>query len=150
MLDSDERKAWLSVKNVIQNFLGNHKSKLCKRYVNEMLMQFYDSNVNMSLKIHFLHSHLDLFPGKLGSVNDEHGVRFHQDAQHVVQGFGNWKKGDAFFKIFQKQIIRIEIFFPIIILHEKTNKWTYCLIKKSKYVLNYRALKFQYSNSKFR
>ena len=36
------------------------------------------------------------------------------------------------------------IFFQIIILHEKTNKLTYCLFKKSKYVLNYRALKFQY------
>ncbi|UYV67048.1 unc-93, partial [Cordylochernes scorpioides] len=33
---------------------------------------------NMSLKIHFLHSHLDFFPYNLGAVSDEHGERFHQ------------------------------------------------------------------------
>jgi hypothetical protein len=33
----------------------------------------------MSLKVHFLDSHLDLFPENLGAVSDEHGERFHQD-----------------------------------------------------------------------
>ena len=51
---NEERKDWLSVKNVIRNFLGNHKSKDYKRYVNKMLTQFQGLNVNMSLKIHFL------------------------------------------------------------------------------------------------
>ena len=32
----------------------------------------------MPLKIHFLHSHLDIFPTNLGAVSDERGVRFHQ------------------------------------------------------------------------
>ena len=34
---------------------------------------------NMSLKIHFLHSHLDFFPKNVGAVSDEHGERFHQE-----------------------------------------------------------------------
>jgi len=33
----------------------------------------------MSVKIHFLESHLDFFPENLGEVSDEHGERFHQD-----------------------------------------------------------------------
>jgi len=33
----------------------------------------------MSLKMHFLHSHLDFFPENLGEVSDEHEERFHQD-----------------------------------------------------------------------
>ena len=33
----------------------------------------------MSLKIHFLHSHLDFFPENMSDVSDEHGERFHQD-----------------------------------------------------------------------
>jgi len=33
----------------------------------------------MSLKIHFLESHLDFFPENLGEVIDKHGIRFHQD-----------------------------------------------------------------------
>ena len=77
-LSSEERKAWYSVKNVIRKFLGNYKSKHYKRYVNKMLTQFHGLNVNTSLKLHFLHSHSDLFPGKLKSVSDEHGERFHQ------------------------------------------------------------------------
>jgi len=34
---------------------------------------------NMSMKIHFLESHLDFFLENLGEVSDEHGERFHQD-----------------------------------------------------------------------
>jgi len=33
----------------------------------------------MSLKIHFLHSHLDFFPEDCGAVSDEHGERFDKD-----------------------------------------------------------------------
>ena len=33
----------------------------------------------MSVKIHFLHSHLNFFPPNLRAVSDEHGERFHQD-----------------------------------------------------------------------
>jgi hypothetical protein len=33
----------------------------------------------MSLKIHFLHSHLDFFPENCEALNDEHGKRFHHD-----------------------------------------------------------------------
>jgi DNA-binding ferritin-like protein len=32
----------------------------------------------MSLKVHFLHSHLDFFPENLGEVSDEQGERFQQ------------------------------------------------------------------------
>ncbi|GBM80409.1 hypothetical protein AVEN_166261-1 [Araneus ventricosus] len=38
---------------------------------------------NMSLKIHFLHSHLDFFPENFGTVSDEHGERFHQDISNM-------------------------------------------------------------------
>ena len=86
-LSSEDGKAWLSVKNMIRNFLENHKFKHNKRYVNEMLTQFHGLNVNMSLKIHFLHSHSNFFPGKLGSVSDEHGERFHQDIATIEKRY---------------------------------------------------------------
>lgn len=34
--------------------------------------------VNMSLKIHFLHSHLDFFPENLGSVSDEQDLKIYE------------------------------------------------------------------------
>jgi len=41
----------------------------------------------MSLKIHFLDSHLDFFPDNLGAVSDEHGERFHQDISALEKGY---------------------------------------------------------------
>ncbi|GBN53257.1 hypothetical protein AVEN_77874-1 [Araneus ventricosus] len=46
---------------------------------------------NMSLKIHFLHSHLEFYPENLESVSDEHGARFHQDISNMgARNRGKW------------------------------------------------------------
>ena len=37
----------------------------------------------MSIKVHFLHSYLDRFPGNLGALSDEQGERFHQDVKET-------------------------------------------------------------------
>ncbi|UYV71828.1 SETMAR [Cordylochernes scorpioides] len=48
----------------------------------------------MSLKIHFLHSHLDFFPDNLGAVSDEHGERFHQAISSMEKRYqGKWSPG---------------------------------------------------------
>jgi hypothetical protein len=52
--------------------------------------------VNMSLKIHFLHSHLDFFPENLGSTSDEQGEQFHHDVKFLEIGtkaFGMYVRG---------------------------------------------------------
>ena len=43
--------------------------------------------MNMSLKIHILHCHLDFFPTGLGAVSDEHGERFHQAIKVIEERF---------------------------------------------------------------
>lgn len=45
-----------------------------------MMAAFEALNVNMSLKIHLLHYHLDLFSKQLPTESDEQGERFHQTA----------------------------------------------------------------------
>jgi hypothetical protein len=46
---------------------------------------------NMSLKVHFLGSHLDFFPENLGAVSDEHGERFYQDIYNMEKRYqGKW------------------------------------------------------------
>ncbi|GBM66809.1 hypothetical protein AVEN_21709-1 [Araneus ventricosus] len=46
---------------------------------------------NMSLKIHFLHSHLEFYPENLGSVSDEHGEQFHEDISNMGARYqGKW------------------------------------------------------------
>lgn len=45
----------------------------------------------MSLKIHFLNSHLDFFPDNCGKVSDEYGERFHQDIAAMEKRYqGKW------------------------------------------------------------
>ncbi|GBM00704.1 hypothetical protein AVEN_150879-1 [Araneus ventricosus] len=56
-----------------------------------MLTLFQDFGCNMSLKIHFLDSHLNFFPDHCGQVSDEHGERFHQDIANMEKQYqGNW------------------------------------------------------------
>ena len=47
------------------------------------LMSWYKSSIqelgaNMSIKMHFPHSHLDNFPEHCSDVSDDQGERFHQ------------------------------------------------------------------------
>ena len=49
----------------------------------DTLIAFQKLGCRMSLKIHFLHSHLDFFPENMGDVSDEHGERFHQDISEI-------------------------------------------------------------------
>jgi len=45
----------------------------------------------MSLKIHFLKSHLDFFPENLGEFSDEHGENFHEDILTMEKRYqGKW------------------------------------------------------------
>ena len=66
-----ELAARLSFVEVVKNFLGNYRADKYKEIVNNMLGNFKILGIDMSIKVHFLHSHLDLFPENLGDVSDE-------------------------------------------------------------------------------
>ena len=78
-LNTKELEAWNTLKMVAENFLGNHKAENYIEIVENMIEAFRRLGSKMSLKLHFLHSHLEFFPDNLGAVSDEHGERFHQD-----------------------------------------------------------------------
>lgn len=86
-----ESKAWLSFVLVVKNFLGNHKAPDYQKLVDEMLRNFCSLGANMSIKLHFLHSHLDKFPKNLGDYSEEQGERFHQDIKIMEERYqGRW------------------------------------------------------------
>jgi hypothetical protein len=68
-----EREAWISSKEVIENFLGNNKGTNCEQVVNNMLEKCKVLGCKMRLKLHFLFSHLDQFPENRGAVSEEPG-----------------------------------------------------------------------------
>lgn len=82
-----EKEAFVNLRLVIQNFLGNHRSDDYKDIVHNMLMSFDRMNINMSPKIHYLQQHLDFFPDNLGKVSDEHGERVHQQMKKIEERF---------------------------------------------------------------
>jgi hypothetical protein len=59
-----EREAWIAFKRVVAKFLGNNKDPDYVTIVANMLEKFKVFRCLMSLKIHFLNSHLDFFPRK--------------------------------------------------------------------------------------
>jgi len=88
-----ERNAWLSFKRICKDFLGDHKAANYQDVVQDLLTSTWYKSMgcNMSLKIHFLESHLDFFPENLGEVSDEHGERLHQDILAMEKRYqGKW------------------------------------------------------------
>uniref|UniRef100_A0A2D4G9F0 Uncharacterized protein n=1 Tax=Micrurus corallinus TaxID=54390 RepID=A0A2D4G9F0_MICCO len=60
-------------------FLNNCRAPNYIQLVDRLLTGYGTMKCNMSLKICFLHSHLDFFPKILGAISDKHGKRFQQD-----------------------------------------------------------------------
>ncbi|UYV76875.1 LAMA2 [Cordylochernes scorpioides] len=72
---------------------GSVKVENYRDKVNNLLLSYKALGCNMSLKIHFLHSHLDFFPENLGAVSDEHGERFHQDISSMEKRYQEFETG---------------------------------------------------------
>ena len=75
----------------VKNFFGNKKASTYKERLTNLLSSFEDIGAKMSIKVHFLHSHLDRFPKNLGALSDEQGERFHQDVKEMDERYqGRW------------------------------------------------------------
>ena len=86
-----ERDAWSSYVSVIREFLGNANASSYQKLVDVMLLNFSAFGAKMSIKLHYLFSHLDYFPENLGDVSKEQGERFHQDIRTMEKRYqGRW------------------------------------------------------------
>ncbi|GFX87926.1 uncharacterized protein TNCV_4373911 [Trichonephila clavipes] len=91
LLNPLDNAAWQAFKNVTHSFLGNLKAEIYRDIVHGLITSYKNLGCNMSLKIHFLHSHLDFFPENLGAVSDEHGnafLRGFQRKKRDIEGNG--------------------------------------------------------------
>ena len=59
LLQGDEKAVWESYKLVVKGLLGNRRAQNYEDLVNILLQSYQKLGCNMSLKILFLHSHLD-------------------------------------------------------------------------------------------
>lgn len=90
-LEINEMNAWHAFKSIVQNFLGNQRSADYERVVEELLQSYKALGARMSIKMHFLSSHLDYFPDNCGELSEEQGERFHQDIRVMEERYqGRW------------------------------------------------------------
>lgn len=86
-----EARAWNAFSDVVRNFLGNRKADNYREIVEELLLSFQALGCRMSIKVHYLHSHLAQFPENMGHVSEEQGERFHQDIKVMEERYqGRW------------------------------------------------------------
>ena len=88
-----ERNAWQAFKMIVEGFLGNHRRDDFAAVVSNLIESCKKLGCRMSLKLHFLRSHLDFFRDNLENVSEEHGKRFHPDIQVMEKRYqGRWNK----------------------------------------------------------
>ena len=101
-----ERNAWQAFRMIVEGFLGNHRRDDYAMVVSNLIESYKKLGCHMSLKLYFLHSHLDFFRDNLGNVSKEHGKRFHQDIQVMEKRYqGRWDEammGDYVWNLVQK------------------------------------------------
>lgn len=91
VMDENELSAWRAFKSVCSGLLGKHRDHQPDVLVDELMNCYQRLGCNMSLKLHFLHSHLSFFPKNAVDVSDEHGERFHQDISNMENRYkGKW------------------------------------------------------------
>ena len=89
-MDEKEKATWISFCEVVSKFVGN-KDPNYRKIVGDMLEAYNELGCYMSMKMHFLFSHLDYFPENLGFLSEEHGERFHKDVQEFERRYqGRW------------------------------------------------------------
>lgn len=87
VLDPPDLDAWQAIKDVSNSVLGKKRAINYKERVEKMMIAFELIGVHMSLKIHFLHFHLDYFGHQLSTESDEQGERYHQVAMPFEQRY---------------------------------------------------------------
>ena len=78
-----ESAAWCSYVSVVKEFLGKTKADCYQDIMKQILTNFQAIGARMSIKIHYLFSHLGRFPENLGEVSEEEGERFHQAIKNM-------------------------------------------------------------------
>ena len=86
-----ETKAWQAFRGVVNGLLGNIRNQNYKKLVKKLIKSYQNICCRMSVKLHFLCSHLDFFQKNLGDFSEEHDEKFHQDIEPMEKRYkGRW------------------------------------------------------------
>jgi hypothetical protein len=94
-MSRDEIHAFTCLQNVCEKFLGNQRARNYRQLVKDMITSYAKLNINITIKMHSLICHLDLFKDNCGAYSDEQGERFHQDLKRNEEDYFNMVNGLA-------------------------------------------------------
>ena len=90
-MNETEKEAWQAVRGVVNGFLGNKRNQNYQELVKKLIKSYQNMGCRMSVKLHFLCSHLDFLQKNLGDFSEEQGERFHQDIEPMEKRYkGRW------------------------------------------------------------
>lgn len=78
-LSKKERDAFLNLKSVCNNFLGNNRADNYETLIENLKKSYQKLQLSVTLKMHILFCHLETFPENCGQYSDEQGERSHQE-----------------------------------------------------------------------
>ena len=90
-MNETEKETWQAFRGVVDGFLGNKKNPHYKEFVEQLIKSYQNIGCHMSVKLHFLWSHLEFFQENLGDFSEEHGERFYKNIEPMKRRYkGRW------------------------------------------------------------
>ena len=93
----DQRDAWNVIKYIVENCIGNRRSRDFEVRVKYLISSYHKIGARMSIKMYFLNAH---FPNNCGYYSEEQGERFHQDlasSEERYHGYYNFNMLAVYF-----------------------------------------------------
>lgn len=87
VMNNDEQQAFLRLKDVSANFLGNNRADDFNDRIKNMMLSYETLDINITIKMHSLICHMDLFPDSCGQMSDEQGERVHQTLKKIEHDY---------------------------------------------------------------
>lgn len=87
ILEKRQKEALSRLKQVCANFLGNFRAPDYENLIKDMMESYEQLGCNITIKMHSLISHLDLFKESCGKFSDEQGERIHQTLKKIEQDY---------------------------------------------------------------
>lgn len=105
-LNEDEKDAWEALVKVITGFLGGNRVEEYKDLIEHMLSTFEAVGSRMSVKLHYLKSHLKSFKENNAHFSEEQGERFHQDLKPFERRYDGKKSKERMLGEYIWSIVR--------------------------------------------
>lgn len=88
VLTDKEYHAFFCLMEVCNKFLGNKKDSDSEILIQNMMNAYEILNISITIKMHTLICHLQLFRENCGRFSDQQGERFHQDIKGIEKDYG--------------------------------------------------------------